>query len=95
MRGGLHRHPIIGLTRESLMKRFLKQVAIAENTKYPGAYPHYSQQWRTLWKAYRLDYISEGDGEGYGGRLTHKGRIQLGDTSTTTTTSRHSIVPRY
>jgi hypothetical protein len=51
------------------MRRFLKQVEIEGE-----ATPHYDQQWRTLWKAFRLGYITEGNGEGYCGRLTDKGR---------------------
>lgn len=53
----------VGKEKETPMVRFLNQTATMENTKYPGAYPMYSQQWRTLWKAFRLGYITEGYGD--------------------------------
>jgi hypothetical protein len=72
LKGGLQRHPIIGFTTDSPMVRFLNQVKIQGE-----AYPSYDQQWRTLWKAYELDYITEGLGKGYGGKLTDKGQSQI------------------
>ena len=40
------------------------------------------QQWRTLWKAYGLGYITEGEGEGYCGHLTDQGRSELARLTT-------------
>ncbi len=61
----------VGETR-SPMHRFLQ-----ETVDGGDAEPSYYQQYRTMWKAYRLGYITEGLGEGHCGEITAEGRREL------------------
>ena len=62
----------IGETR-SPMHRFLQETNDAK-----VAAPEYHQQWRTLWKAIKLGYITD-----FGGQLTAEGRAELARLSAT------------
>lgn len=62
LRAGEHRTP---------MHRFL-----LATQKRGSAEPEYNQQWRTLWKAYELGYISGGS-DGLTGKITKKGEVEL------------------
>lgn len=56
----------------SPLRRVLENADCAD-----GAIPDYDQQHRTIWRAYRLGYLTEGGGEGWLGHLTDAGRAWL------------------
>ena len=64
---GIHKHPLIGLTKLSPMHRFL-----AETNRRNSAEIEYTQQWKTFFKAVRLGYITD-----LTSPLTKKGKAEL------------------
>jgi hypothetical protein len=46
-----------------------------------GAIPDYDQQYRTIWRAHRMGFLTEGQGYGHCGQLTEAGRAWLAKES--------------
>lgn len=60
--------------RRSPLRRVLESAASRGN-----AFPDYSQQWRVIWRAHRLGFLTDGSGSGYMGQITDAGRAWLAD----------------